>query len=117
MNCHIHADRSALAVCTGCGFALCGACRSTSVRGRSVCSQECAGLVNTADEALSMIAAKTLRANKVNAWFTWIAGAAFVISGIAFHESMPGLSYFCFGLGAVFIVSGFWYSQVAKKSI
>jgi hypothetical protein len=100
----------------GCGVALCEACRSNSVRGRSVCSEKCAGLVDNTDEAWSMVAAKMLRTNKVNAWFSWTAGAAFVISGMAFYQDMPGLSYFCFGLGAVLVLSGFWYSQVARKS-
>src|SRR6267378_1967660 len=117
MNCRTHTDRSALAVCMGCGIALCEACRTTSARGRSVCSEKCAELVNGADEALSMVAAKMLRTNKVNAWFLWIAGTVFVITGIAFYRTMPGLSYFCFGLGAVFVLTGFWYGQVAKKSI
>lgn len=63
-----------------------------------------------------MIAAKTLRMNKVTGWFCWIAGGAFIVSGLAFQSTMPGLAYFCYGLGAVFLVAGYFYIRVARKT-
>ena len=78
MKCYTHKDADAVAVCVHCGKALCSGCAAPSPSGRLVCSPACA----TASKQLEEFVASTR--NKVT-------------------RGARTASYFCFGLGLVFV--------------
>lgn len=116
MNCHKHSDRSAMAVCCGCGRAICNECAIESKSNRLVCSAGCATRAVQIDDVLNQILKKQVRGNLVGSWFLWLAGVAFLITGAS--DLLHGKPYWPFpvGLSAVFFVSGYWYFRLSKKN-
>jgi hypothetical protein len=116
MKCHTH-QTGAIAVCAYCGRALCADCAKHSVTQRMVCSDNCAAALARNDKALQLILKKSLQSARVSAFYSYLCGGLSVAAAVGAHFCLPSpfLIYFTAGCSIVFIASGIWYGQIAKK--
>ena len=117
MKCFKHDTKDAVAVCCYCGQALCGDCAQPGAAQRLVCSAQCAEALSRGELAIQMILQQTVRSAKASAFYCYLcaglsAGAAVVAW---FMLPSPFLILFTAGCAVVLLLSGFWYSQAAKK--
>jgi hypothetical protein len=116
MKCAKH-DQEATGICVHCGRALCRDCISSDADRRLVCSEACGKSLIKADRALQMILHKSEQSLRANALYCYLCGILSLLAALLawFLLPMPFLVYFCIGCGVVLIISGAWYSRVAKK--
>ena len=117
MNCYTHTERVGVAVCVSCGAAICSACVQKTGSGKNVCSTQCAVISGETDSAIAAIASRVTRSNKATAWFCWSLGAIFLILGGISILGDLFLAIYLLLAGVVSVGAGFWYSNIAKKSI
>jgi hypothetical protein len=82
MRCYDHSDHEAIAICMGCGKALCKDCIELNNTDVVVCSEKCGSIVNDQLEMIRKIRKKTLTQNKVSGVFCIIAGIVFGLFGL-----------------------------------
>ena len=116
MKCSKH-QTEAIAVCAYCGRALCADCIPSPAAPRMVCSDNCAAALTRADQAMELILQKSLQSARASAFYSYLCGglSAAGAVGAEFYLPSPFLIWFCAGCSAVFIASGIWYGQIARK--
>src|SRR5258706_1456422 len=82
MNCFNHSNVQAVALCCGCGKAICHDCLKESETMRLVCSTECSSRSKTMDTALTLVAKKSLRSYTLLSRFMLLAGLPMVFIGL-----------------------------------
>lgn len=117
MNCYNHTDRTGIAVCVNCGAVMCADCARRTEANKIVCSEQCAVASKATDIAITTIVSRMKRSSKANAWLAWSLGAIFGVFGIFFLPSDLFFAIYLLAPGVVFIGAGFWFSNIAKKSI
>jgi hypothetical protein len=115
MNCYKHTNNGAIAVCCGCGRAICEECVIESKSNRLTCSTDCSIRASRVDDVLTLIIKKQNKSNLVGSWFLWLAGLGFFISGTV--DFLHSRSYWPFpvGMSIVFLLGGYWYFTISKK--
>ena len=121
MNCYIHHDQTAVAICAYCGKGMCDTCAVESNAGaRLVCSDHCADKIRMIDEALGTIANKTLRSYLITSWVCALSGLAFFITGVILAISVPSDEFyfplFVMALGVIFVLGAYWYHRVSRRT-
>jgi hypothetical protein len=118
MKCYTHKDTEAVAVCVHCGRALCAVCAAPSQSGRLVCSPACAAASKEMEESIASTRHKANRSARVNAYFCFGLGAIFVVSAVAMYfdiQSWP-LSIFIGASGLGLCLAGMGFNRVAKRN-
>lgn len=115
MNCHTHADRTAMAVCVNCGAALCASCSRKTEAHKNVCSEQCAAASTASDNALSMVSVRMRRSGRASAWFCWSLGAIFGVLGLFSLRSDLFFAIYLLAPCVVFVSVGFWYNNIANR--
>jgi hypothetical protein len=124
MKCFKHAAIEAVAVCAYCGRGVCTDCVQAPASARIICSAECAAALTRDDEALKQISAvnqqllqHSFRNARASAFYCYLCAALSAAAGIVAWYMLPSpfLILFTGGCAFVLLVSGFWYSRVAKK--
>ena len=107
----------AVAVCAYCGRALCAECAKTSESKRMICSTACAASLTSNDKALQMILQKNLQSARASAFYSFLCAGLSPAAAVGAHFYLPSpfLIYFTAGCSLVFIASGIWYGQIARK--
>jgi len=81
------------------------------------CSDNCATALARNDRALQLILQKSLQSARASAIYSFLCGGLSLAAAIGAHFYLPSpfLIWFTAGCGAVFIASGIWYGQIARK--
>ena len=116
MKCAAH-QAEAIGVCVYCGRALCAECVKTSATQRLVCSDNCAAALARNDQALELILQKSLQSARASAFYSYLCGGLSAAGAVGawFYLPVPFLIWFTAGCSAVFVASGIWYGQIARK--
>ena len=118
MKCLKHQNADAVAVCMGCGMALCPICAGRSSEERFVCSDECAIRVRQSLSSTREGFEKSARSTRVAAWYTLAIGAVLLglalLMGVAAHDWGSAL-YFLF-MGPIGVVAGIALLMVSKRA-
>lgn len=116
MKCPTH-NPEAIAICAYCGRALCTECPKPSPGQRMVCSSDCAAALSRADRAMQLILQKSEQSARASAFYCYLCGilSAGAAVGAYFLLPSPFLILFTAGCALALLVSGFWYSRVAKR--
>lgn len=116
MNCFNHPEESAVAVCLGCGIAICRSCVTRSADGVSACSPECIMRTESLASGRRLLIQKATSSFRISAWFCWLLGGflmLFALVGLGADDyvlaSYTGIS------GAVMVGSGFLFSRAGRK--
>jgi hypothetical protein len=117
MNCYTHTERAGVAVCVNCGAATCGECLRKTDASKNVCSEHCAVASNATDSAIAAIASRVKRSSGATAWFCWALGTIFIVLGSVSLLGDLFLAIYLLLASVVFIGVGFWFNNIAKKSI
>ncbi|HEX3856313.1 MAG TPA: hypothetical protein VHY30_03330 [Verrucomicrobiae bacterium] len=117
MKCLAH-HSEAVAVCAYCGRALCADCAKPNATQRMACSDHCAAALARNDQALQLILQKSLQSARASAFYSYLCGglSAAAAIGAHFYLPVPFLMWFTAGCSIVFIASGIWYGQIARKN-
>ena len=118
MNCFTHRHVSAVAMCFGCGKAICGDCLHEASTNRYVCSPDCSSRVKTMDLAFQLVAKKTLRAYSLLALFMVLPAVPMALLGLAkLFLADPDIPLALFDLSSsgVFFLAGYWFYRMGKK--
>jgi hypothetical protein len=116
MKCSPH-HAEAVAVCAYCGRALCADCAKPGVTQRMVCSENCDAALARNDKALQMVLEKSLQSARASAFYSYLCGGLSAAGAVGawFYLPVPFLIWFTAGCSVVFIASGIWYGQIARK--
>ena len=116
MKCATH-QSEAVGVCVYCGRAMCAECGKFSNAQRFVCSNQCSEALARADQAVDLLLQKSLQSARASAFYSYLCGGLSVAGtvGAWFYMHVPFLIWFTAGCSAVFILSGIWYSRIARK--
>lgn len=101
MKCLNHQDIDAVAVCMGCGMALCPNCARRSPDDRFVCSDECATRVSQFQSRMREGVERTARGNIVAGWYALAIGAVCLVLGL-----LMGLGAHDWGSATFFVLVG-----------
>jgi len=115
MKCAPH-QTEAIGVCVYCGRAMCANCAKAASK-RLVCSPDCAAALARTDEAMASLLRKSMQSAQASAFYSYLCGglSAGGALGAWFYLHVPFLIWFTAGCSVVFLVSGFWYSRIARK--
>ncbi|HWX21003.1 MAG TPA: hypothetical protein VN578_13970 [Candidatus Binatia bacterium] len=142
MKCHSH-RAEAVAVCAYCGRAVCPDCLcrtdtpvdpplpATTLHGlaapaRMACSNECAAALARNDEALRQLSTtsqqllqQSRQSARASAFYCYLCAALSAGAAVVawFMLPSPFLILFTAGCSIVLIISGLWYSRVARKRL
>ncbi len=118
MNCFNHSNVSAIALCFGCGKAICRDCLKESETKRLVCSPECSFRVATMDTALDLIAKKSLRSYTLLSRFLLLAALPFAFIGLMglFFGDAGYSDVFLLSISSVFFLGSYWYYRMSRKN-
>ena len=116
MKCSKH-QTEAVAICAGCGRALCSDCIVSPAGPRMVCSESCAGMLVRQDKAIEFLVQKSVQNARANAFYCYLCGALSGVGAIvaAYMFPSPFLIMFMAGCAFVLVVSGFWHSRAARR--
>jgi hypothetical protein len=116
MKCPQH-QAEAIGVCVHCGRAMCAECSRSSSAQRFVCSDQCAAGLARADQAMEMLLQKSLQNARASAFYSYLCGGLSVAGtvGAWFYLPVPFLIWFTAGCSFIFILSGAYYSRIARK--
>jgi hypothetical protein len=116
MKCFKH-QTEATGICAYCGRALCADCAKPSATERMACSDNCATSLARNDKALQLILHKSLQSAQASAFYSYLCGGLSLAAAVGAHFYLPSpfLIWFTAGCGGVFIASGIWYGQIARK--
>jgi hypothetical protein len=116
MKCTTH-QAEAVGICAYCGRALCADCARPGASQRMVCSENCADALSRDDQAMAAILQKSLQSARASAFYSFLCGGLSAAGAIGawFYLPVPFLVWFCAGCSLVFIASGIWYGQIARK--
>jgi hypothetical protein len=117
MKCFNHTNIEAVAMCLGCGKALCPECCQSTDSGILVCSDACREKTENDGEIVRLIRQKTLTQNRVSGIFCIFVGVIFGFFGV-YNLTGPRfflpLAIFMIATCIGFIVGGIMYLRVAK---
>ena len=91
---------------------------------RIVCSSDCAAALTRGDDALAHLSTVnqqllqlSFRNTRASAFYCYLCAALSAAAGVVawFMLPSPFLILFTGGCALVLLISGFWYSRVAKK--
>ncbi len=70
-----------------------------------------------ADQAVDLLLQKSLQSARASAFYSYLCGGLSVAGtvGAWFYMHVPFLIWFTAGCSVVFILSGIWYSWIARK--
>jgi hypothetical protein len=116
MKCLTH-NTEAVGICAHCGRALCADCARPGATKRMTCSDNCAAALARNDKALQLILQKSLQSARASAFYSYLCSGLSLAAaaGAHFYLPSPFLIWFTAGCGGVFIASGIWFGQIAKK--
>jgi hypothetical protein len=116
MKCPTH-QSEATGVCVYCGQAMCPECRKFSAAQRFVCSEQCSAALARADQAVDLLLQKSAQTARASAFYSYLCGALSAAGAIGawFYLPVPFLIWFTAGCSVVFILSGVWYSVIARR--
>src|SRR5579864_7728349 len=119
MKCFKHGASDAVAICAYCGHGLCLPCVQSSTAARAVCSDSCAKALTRADQALETIVQQSMRSAQASAFYCYLCAALSAGAAVVawFMLPSPFLILFTGGCAVVLIISGLWYSRVARKRL
>ena len=115
MRCHRHEDVTAMAICAGCGLALCDDCL---VRGDAVCacSEACARSVERARADLGALIDRSYPVYRVSGWSLIVAGAVFSLYGLPqLIVGRAAFALFLFILGGSVIAMGVASTRAGRR--
>lgn len=118
MNCHLHAS-GAIGVCAYCGRGLCPACAEASAgQPRLVCSPACAAALARDDRAMQSILQKSEQSARASANYSYLCALLSGGGAIGAYNYLPSdyLIWFTSACSVIFLISGIFYSRIAKKS-
>jgi MFS family permease len=118
VKCLNHQNVDAVAVCMGCGMALCPSCARRSPEARFVCSDECATRVSQFLSRAREGFEKTTRSTAVAGWYSFAIGAAFLLLGLLMGlvaHDWASASFFLL-VGPIGVVAGIALLVVAKRA-
>jgi hypothetical protein len=83
-----------------------------------VCSDACDTALIRADKAMELILQKSLQSAQASAFYSYLCGglSAAGAVGAYYYLPVPFLMWFTAGCSVVFVASGVWYGQIAKKT-
>ena len=116
MKCAVH-NSEAIGVCAFCGRAICAACAQPPAGQRLTCSDACAAALARDDRAIRLILQKSVQSARANAVYSFLCGGVSAAGAVgAWHYYMPAfLIWFTAACSVAFIISGIWFSAVARK--
>jgi hypothetical protein len=124
MKCFKHPAADAVATCAYCGRGVCTDCVSQPPAARIVCSNDCAAALARTAQALDQpstvnqqLLQHSFRNARASAFYCYLCAALSAAAGIVawFMLPSPFLILFTGGCAVVLLLSGFWYSRVARK--
>ena len=118
MYCLKHRETHAIALCMGCGAAVCGDCVRRTMGQRIVCSALCEQQLGQLLAASSEGLVRAARANAANALFVWLLGLTlFLYSGYTFIV-WKNWNFVVYGvpMGMGCIAVGFFFHKLSKKT-
>jgi hypothetical protein len=116
MQCWLHPENPAAALCANCGRAVCRSCLKDGPPVPATCCVECSVAVQKFRTAVEITERKTRRSNRASAWFLWLSAAVFIIPGVIMILSgVTAAGVISALLGAVFALAGFWYFRVSQR--
>jgi len=82
-----------------------------------VCSNDCAGALLRADQAMQMILQRSAQSARASAFYCYVtAGLSAAAAVVAwFMLPSPFLILFTAGCALVLLISGLWYGRAAQK--
>lgn len=118
MQCLKHREAAAVAICMGCGAAVCGDCTQRAVGHRIVCSNLCAEQLGQLLKASSDGLARASRSHVINAWFLWLLGGGMFLYSAYTVVTWKNWDFAVYGVmfGIVCVGSGFLFSQLSKRT-
>ncbi len=116
MKCASH-QAEAVGVCPYCGRAVCAECVKPTAGNRLACSEACAAALLRADQAMTSLLQKSRQSARASAFYSYLCGAlsSAAAVGAGFYLPVPFLIWFTAGCSVVFLLSGAWYSVIARK--
>jgi hypothetical protein len=116
MKCLAH-NSEAVGICAHCGRALCADCAKLSATQRMTCSDSCAAALARNDKALQLILQKSFQSARASAFYSYLCAGLSAAAAVGAHFCLPSpfLIYFTAGCSVVFLASGIWYGQIAKR--
>ncbi len=116
MKCITH-KAEAVAVCAYCGRALCPDCIQTPTAVRMVCSTECAAALARGERAMQMVLQQGVQNARASAFYCYLCGGLSAVAAVVawFILPSPFLILFTAGCALVLVVSGVWYSSIARR--
>lgn len=116
MRCVLH-DKEAIGFCVYCGRAVCVQCGNFVAGQRLVCSGQCAAALARAEQATELLLQKSLQSARASAFYSYLCGGLSAAGAVGawYYLPVPFLVWFTAGCSVVFIVSGIWYSRIARK--
>jgi hypothetical protein len=124
MKCLKHPTTDAVAACAYCGRGVCPDCIPSPPAARIACSTDCAAALIRGDDALNQLSAVSqqvlqlsFRNTRASAFYCYLCAAlsAAACAVAYFMLPSPFLILFTGGCAVVLLLSGVWYSRVAKK--
>jgi len=84
-----------------------------------ICSSDCAAALAHADKGMEMILHQSVQNTRASAFYCYVCGGLSLASSVVawFMLPSPFLILFTAGCGMVLILSGVWYSRVARKKV
>lgn len=126
MKCLKHPAIDAVGACAYCGRGVCPDCLPPQPAARIVCSTECVAALARSDEALKQLSTinqqllqHSVRNTRASAFYCYLCAALSATAGAVawFMLPSPFLIFFTGGCAVVLLLSGFWYSRVARKRV
>ena len=116
MKCPVH-QSEAVGVCVYCGRAMCGECGKISPTKRFVCSEQCSAALARADQAVDSLLQKSLQSARASAFYSYLCGGLSAAGAVGawYYLHVLFLIWFTAGCSFVFLLSGAWYSRIARK--
>lgn len=116
MKCPAH-QSEATGVCIYCGRAMCAECGKFPVGQRFVCSAQCADALARADQAAELLLRKSRQSAQASAFYSYLCGGLSAAGAVGawYYLPVPFLVLFTAGCSFVFVLSGIWYSRIARK--
>jgi hypothetical protein len=96
---------------------MCAECGKFSGTQRFVCSEQCSAALARADQPVELLLQKSLQSARASAFYSYLCGglSAAGALGAWYYMPVPFLIWFTAGCSGVFVLSGIWYSLIARK--